>query len=147
MRKIQVIDRPNPLSHWLAVDYQVLKVSPKFIRKAPSKTMWAATVAGKIKVINRGNSSINFQIAYLLGCLLVQRKKVNIWMKLSPWHRIIVQDNLKCNFTINNLKITNMKMLTIAKLINTCKVTEGAHVQKYSLCILYKKGDPASRLL
>jgi len=61
---------------------------------------------------------------------------------------MIIWNNLKCNYTINNLKITSMKMLIIAKLINTYKVmvVEG-HAQKYSPFTRYKREGLVYHLL
>jgi hypothetical protein len=138
-------DHPNHRKLWVQVAYQVHKVSVKSIRKVQWRTLWVI-VAVKILVIIRGNSSISFWKAYLLVCHLALRKKVNISMKQSHFHTI-PWNSLKCNNTINNSRITSMKMHITAKLINTYKVMAGAHAQKYSLYTLYKRGDLAYRLL
>ena len=138
-------DRPNHRKLWVQEVYQVHKVSVKSIRKVQWKTQWVI-VAVKILVIIRGNSSISFWKAYLLVCHPALRKKVNISMKQSHFHTI-PWNSLKCNNTINNLRITSMKMHITAKLINTYKEMAGAHAQKYSLYTLYKRGDLAYRLL
>jgi len=61
---------------------------------------------------------------------------------------MIIWNNLKCNYTISNLRTTSMRMLIIAKLINTYKaMVVGEHVQKHSPFTRYKREGLVYHLL
>lgn len=146
MREKLDSDRPNHQKLWLQVAYQAPKVLVKSIRKVQWKTQWVI-VAGKILVIIRGNSNISFWKAYLLVCLPALRKKAIISMKESHLC-MIIWNYQKCNYTISNLRTTSVRMLIIAKLINTYKVmVVEEHVQKYSPYTQYKREGLVYHLL
>lgn len=61
---------------------------------------------------------------------------------------MIIWNYQKCNYTISNLRTTSVRMLIIAKLINTYKVmVVEEHVQKYSPYTQYKREGLVYHLL